>query len=166
MALKDIIQKDVTAIKSTATLKDVAKLMYQNHIGAVVVVDKMNGVRKTPVGIITDRDIALSLGKNGKLDPNCSVKEVMTPNVVMCSPEDGIYETIHKMRTNGIRRIPVVNKKDQLVGIIASDDLIKLLGSEINDLSQIITLETEKESHVKKPVNKKKQLTTRPRAAM
>ena len=65
------------------------------------------------------------------------------------------------MRKNGIRRIPVVDKKDHLVGIVASDDLLMLLGKELNDLSQIITTETGKEAQIKRPMKKGVQLRTR-----
>ncbi len=158
MAIRDIIQKDVTAIEAKRSVRNAAKLMQDHHVGAVVVVDERNGGKNTPIGIITDRDIALSLAQDGKFDPEMSVRSVMTSNVVLCSPEDGIYETIDKMKANGIRRIPVVNKNDQLVGIIASDDLIQLLGSELSDLSQTFTFASENESNFSKSVKQRNQI--------
>jgi len=159
MALRDIIQKNVTVIQPEATLKEATKLMYKNHVGTVIVVDKLNGARKTPVGILTDRDIVLSLGKRGELDPSCKVRDVMTSNVIMSSPDDGVYETIQKMRTNGIRRIPVVDEKDHLIGIIAVDDFVRLLGAELNDLSQLIALNKENKRQKSRPVSKNKQIS-------
>jgi CBS domain-containing protein len=159
MAIRDIIQKNVTVIQPEATLKDAAKLMFKNNVGTVIVVDKLNGARKTPIGIVTDRDIVLTLGKKGELDPNCSVRDLMTSNVIVCSPDDGVYETIQKMRTNRIRRIPVINSKDHLIGVIAVDDFIRLLGAELNDLSLVIDLEKKKEKNIRKPISKGKQLS-------
>jgi len=150
MAIKDIVQKDVVAIEAKRSLKNAAKLMRENHVGAVVVVDERNGGKNTPIGIITDRDIALSLTHDGKFDPDSSVRTIMSSSVILGSPEDGIYETIEKMRSNGIRRMPVVDKNDQLVGIIAVDDLIQLLGSELNDLSQTFSLASKNEAIITK----------------
>lgn len=140
MALKEIINKDVSTVRSGANLNDVARLMYKNHTGAVIVINNKdkNKEKGKPIGVITDRDIALEFGKSGKIDPKKNVDQIMTTSPVTCNSDDGIYETIQKMREHGVRRIPVVNKKEHLVGIVASDDLINLLGNEIYDLSQII----------------------------
>ncbi|MBT3981678.1 MAG: CBS domain-containing protein [Bacteriovoracaceae bacterium] len=166
MTLKNVIRTDVEAIVTTGTVKEAAALMYQNHVGSVVVIAKLNGVRKTPVGIITDRDIALSLGKNKRFDSNFSVLDVMTPNVVVCTPEDSIHQTIQKMCQNGIRRIPVVNNRDDLVGIVTSDDLLKHVGEELKDLSRIISSEIGKENHMKQTFEKEVQLKSYSRATL
>ncbi|POB12704.1 cyclic nucleotide-binding/CBS domain-containing protein [Halobacteriovorax sp. DA5] len=158
MAIKDIIQKDVVIINSNATLKDAAKQMYEKHVGAIVVVDNITGKKNTPVGILTDRDIAISFGKEGKIEPYSKVSEIMTQNVVLCTPKDSIVDTIKKMQANGIKRIPVVNSRDQIVGIISSDDIIQRLGNEIHDLSQIVKLEIEKESAIQCPIDETRQV--------
>ena len=161
MALQDIIRKDISVVNSATELKEAAKLMYQNHVGSVVVVDKENGKQGIPIGILTDRDIALTFGKQGLLDPSCEVKEVMSTGVIVCSPEDGIYETISKMSKNGIRRMPVVNKQDQLLGVVESDDLFQLLGKEINELSGLTDYELAKEAKIEQGPDKNRQLDSR-----
>lgn len=158
MAIKDIIQKNVVAIEARKSLKNAAKLMQENHIGAVVVFDERDGGKNTPIGIVTDRDLALSLAQDGKFDPESSVRTIMTSNIILCSPQDGIYETIDKMRANGIRRIPVVDDRDQLVGIIAADDIVQLLGDELSDLSQTFSLATKNESGFSKNVQQRTQI--------
>jgi len=165
MALKDIIRKNLVTMPETGTIGEAAKLMNSNHVGAIIIVDEMNGVRKTPIGIVTDRDIVVSLAKKGKIDPKSPIKNIMTSNVVVCSPDDGIYETINLMKANGIRRIPVLNRQDHLVGIITSDDLLSLLGDEINSLSQVIQSGSDKEKNIAKPVKKGQQIKTSSRAS-
>ncbi|MEH0860584.1 CBS domain-containing protein [Halobacteriovorax sp. DPLXC-1] len=158
MSIEHIIQKNIVTINSDATIHDAAKQMYEKHVGAIIVVGHKEGKKKTPMGILTDRDIALSFGKKGKIEPYSKVSEIMTPNVVMCSPKDSIVDTIKKMRANGVRRIPVVNERDQLIGIISADDVIQRLGNELHDLSEIINLEIEKEAYISSPVEKDRQL--------
>jgi len=161
MALKDIIQTKVIAMGKDETIKQAAQLMYNEHVGAVVVVDKKNGVLGTPLGIVTDRDITMCLGKNGKLDTNRPINEIMSPNVIVCSTEDGVYETINKMKANGIRRIPVINKQDSVVGMLSSDDLIQLLGTELSELSQILTNETNREKNIHPQIKSEDQIEAR-----
>lgn len=162
MALKDILKKEVTLVTSEANIMEAAKLMHQKHVGAIVVVDKLNGSRGTPVGILTDRDITLALGQQGTLDPETSVKKIMSQNVIVCSQDDGISETISKMCKNGVRRVPVIDKKDQVVGIISSDDLYQLLAKEIHELSKILETELDKESRIVKTQDRSQQMTTSP----
>ena len=92
MSLKKILKKDVITMPETGTVREAAKLMYKHHIGTVVVVDKQKPSKKIPIGIVTDRDIALAYGKSQKLASDYSVKKVMTPNIVICSPDEGIYQ--------------------------------------------------------------------------
>ncbi|MFG1483165.1 CBS domain-containing protein [Halobacteriovorax sp. HFRX-2_2] len=158
MAIKDMIQKNTVIINSNATLKDAAKQMYEKHVGAIVVVDNVTGKKNTPIGILTDRDIAISFGKEGKIEPNSKVSEIMTQNVVLCTPKDSVVDTIKKMQANGVKRLPVVNGRDQIVGIISSDDIIQTIGNELYDLSQIVKLEIEKESAIQCPIDEKRQV--------
>ncbi|MBT3979826.1 MAG: CBS domain-containing protein [Bacteriovoracaceae bacterium] len=150
MPLENIIRRDVISISVNGTMKEAANLMHQNHVGMIVVLGKSHGIRKIPVGILTDRDIVKSIAQSDNFNPNCLVADIMNPNIFMCGPDDGIYDTIRKMNKNGIRRIPVVNKKENLVGIVASDDLIKLLSEELSELSQIIP----NNSDIKRDVSK------------
>lgn len=158
MSLEKFIKSKAVTISTTGTVKEAANLMYTHHIGTVVVVDKTKSLKEIPVGIITDRDIALAYGKMPKLAPDYPIKNVMTRNVVLCGPDDGVYQTITKMRQNGVRRMPVVDKLDQLVGVITSDDLLMLIGEELNDLSQILASETNNEKNIKNPLTKGAQL--------
>jgi CBS domain-containing protein len=164
MTLRKIIKTKAITIPVTGTVKEAAKLMYKNHIGTVVVVDKSKKSKAIPIGIVTDRDIAIAYGKVPELASDYSIKKVMTSSVVMCSPEDGIYQTIVKMRQNGVRRMPVIDSNDELVGLIASDDILMLLGEELSDLSQIFSSEKMKESKTIEPQKRGTQLKAGSRA--
>jgi CBS domain-containing protein len=114
--------------------------MREHHVGDVVVVDEKDGVRK-PVGIVTDRDIVIEIiAKELDLE-QVAVGDIMSFDLVTARESDGIYETIQLMRAKGVRRLPVVNAKGALVGILAVDDIIGLLSEEMVELAKLISRE-------------------------
>lgn len=145
MSINQIMRKDVVTINKSSNLRDAIKLMQTKHIGSLVVLGKMNGGSRIPVGILTDRDIAIALKDRVELTATTIVEDVMQPNVILCKENEGVFAVIHKLKQNGIRRMPVVNDRDHLVGIISTDDLTRLLAQELNELSQVMTEEMAKE---------------------
>ena len=100
-----------------ATLQEVATLMLEQDIGAVLVMD---GDR--PSGIITDRDIVIRALADGR-DLNTPVREAMTDRVLYCFEDDSIEDVAANMAQNQVRRLPVLNRDKRLVGIVALGDL-------------------------------------------
>ncbi|MDB5952408.1 MAG: histidine kinase [Massilia sp.] len=118
------------------TIQGAALLMRRNHVGDVVVIDQPNGER-VPVGILTDRDIVVSVIALG-LDPaSLLVGDVMSDDLLTCSEADDVYETIERMRLRAIRRVPVVNAAGGLTGIVSVDDLLEFLAEEMGELARI-----------------------------
>jgi CBS domain-containing protein len=117
-------------------------------VGSVIVIDRDSSSSSRPVGILTDRDIALAIGTSTNLDGKNSVSDYMTKNILMCSIDDSLFETIDKMKSNGIRRIPVLDNNHNLAGLISADDVLQLLSKELNALSLIINSETEHERNI------------------
>lgn len=147
MSIAQVMRRDVVTINIHSNVREVVNLMEKQHVGAVVVLGKMNGGARVPVGILTDRDIAIALKERVELTAATPVEDIMQRNVIMCKEDEGIYQVIHKLKENGIRRMPVVDHKDHLVGIATADDLAKFLAMEITELSEIITHEVVKENH-------------------
>ena len=118
------------------TIQGAALLMRRNHVGDLVVIDQPNGER-VPVGILTDRDIVVSVIALG-LDPaSLLVGDVMSDDLLTCSEADDVYETIERMRLRAIRRVPVVNAAGGLTGIVSVDDLLEFLAEEMGELARI-----------------------------
>ena len=89
------------------------------------------------MGIITDRDIVVSVIALG-LDPaSLLVGDIMSEDLLTASENDDVYETIERMRFRGIRRTPVVNGAGGLAGIVSVDDLLEFLAEEMGELSRI-----------------------------
>lgn len=101
-----------------STVKDVAKLMCDNHVGCVPVCDN----NKNVVGVITDRDVILRTIACDKDATATPVSDIMTCKVCCCTPETSVDEATKLMSDLQIRRIPVV-QNNQIVGILTLGDL-------------------------------------------
>jgi CBS domain-containing protein len=118
--------------------------MRERHVGNLIVVDGADNER-VPVGIITDRDIVLGV-ISVKLEPDViTVGDLLNGELVTATDTQGIFETIEQMRLQGVRRMPIVNEKGYLVGIISLDDLIRLIASELKEIADLITWEQRRE---------------------
>ena len=123
--------------------------MREYHVGALVVV-KESDTGRIPVGILTDRDIVVEIVAKNVDIKELYVGDVMSFDPVTVSESDGISETLKLMRSRGIRRIPVVDDKGTLSGILTIDDFLDLLAEESSDIVKLISheQELEKESRV------------------
>ena len=127
MSLDRFCRKPVISAGPTDPIAQVATLMRENHVGTVVIVD---GSRR-PIGIVTDRDIACRLAAAG-LDPVATpARAVMTGPAATVLQTGTIEQVSLLMRQRGVRRLPVVDREDRLVGLVALDDLTTLLVAEL-----------------------------------
>ena len=133
----------VTATRETS-ITGAAQLMRDKHVGSLIVVENRDN-HPEPVGILTDRDIVIEvLAEN--IDPDAvTVGDVMTTAVLKVCEHDSIFEVAQRMRARGVRRVPVVSKQRELVGVLAQDDILALLGEELSLLIKVSTREVEQE---------------------
>jgi CBS domain-containing protein len=136
MHIGQIATVETVYCKRDESVQGAALLMRKYHVGDLVVVDPSDGER-VPVGIVTDRDIVVSVIALG-LDPSSlQVGDIMGDELLTAAEHDDVYETIERMRFRGIRRVPVVNAAGGLTGIISADDLLEFLADEMSELSRI-----------------------------
>jgi CBS domain-containing protein len=136
MHIGEISTVQTVYCKRDESIQGAALLMRKHHVGDLVVVDQQEGA-KIPVGIVTDRDIVVSVIALG-LDPSSLlVSDIMTDDLLTVGEHDDVYETIERMRFRGIRRVPVVNEAGGLTGIVSADDLLEFLADEMGELSRI-----------------------------
>jgi CBS domain-containing protein len=136
MHIGEICTVQTVCCKRDETVQGAALLMRKNHVGDLVVIEQPDGER-VPVGIVTDRDIVVSVVALG-LDPSSLLAgDIMSDDLLTAGENDDVYETIERMRFRGIRRVPVVNSKGGLTGIVSVDDLLEFLAEEMSDLSRI-----------------------------
>jgi CBS domain-containing protein len=145
MIVLEACNREVFTLEQEENLIEAAKLMRQHHIGDVVVV-KMKDNRRIPVGIITDRDIVIEVVATD-LDPNViTVGDIMPQNLLVVKEDTDIYQAIQLMANKGVRRLPVINNKAELVGILSLDDLLGLTANFIGNFAKLVTKEKKNES--------------------
>lgn len=127
---------DTVCCTRDETVQGAALLMRKHHVGDLVVVDEPDG-ESSPVGILTDRDIVVSVIALG-LDPlGLQVGDIMSDDLLVAGIKDDVYATIERMRLRGIRRVPVVGEGGRLAGIVSADDLLGFLAEEMEELARI-----------------------------
>ena len=140
-----ICNRSVAFTTAETTVAAAAKLMRHGHVGSLVVVEQMNGGRRVPAGIVTDRDIIVEVIATG-LDPAViTVGDIMSGDLVMGRETDTVLETLEAMRFKGVRRLPTVDRDGQLVGIVTVDDLLEALAEQLNELARIVAREQSRE---------------------
>lgn len=145
MPVSEICNREVIIVQRDTTIHEAAKLMRQHHVGDVVVIEERKGVR-VPVGIVTDRDLVVEIMAPDLAQMVITVGDIMAPELATVKESTGIYEAIQYMRGEGVRRLPVVDGKGGLIGILALDDLLELLAEELLALSKLVKREQKKES--------------------
>lgn len=149
MQLGEICIRDVIRCGRDTTALEAAQLMRSSHVGDVVVVDKPNG-EYVPVGIVTDRDLIVAV-MAAELDAaSVTVDEVMSGTLVTASEANDVHETAELMRSKGIRRVPVVDEQGALVGIVALDDILRVIGEELTLLGRVISRERFQEQQARR----------------
>ena len=138
----------VFAFRNTP-LPDAAKLMRENHIGSLVIVDESDRGR-IPVGMLTDRDIAIAVVAQA-LDPRTlTAGEVMSGELVTANEQDDMLDTLQRMRRRGVRRVPVLTAAGTLAGIVTLDDLLELVAEQLGDVVKAIATEQSREARTRK----------------
>ena len=121
MNCSEVMTKDPSCCLPSDTAFDAAQLMKTEDVGPIPIVgDKQT---KKLEGIVTDRDLAMKVVAEG-LDPKTTkIEGIMTTGVNTCGPQDDINDAVKLMEENHVRRIPIVDKNDRLLGIIAQADI-------------------------------------------
>lgn len=136
MHIGEICTTTTIFCKRDETVQAAALMMRKHHVGDLVVVDQPDG-EPVPVGIVTDRDIVVSVIAL-ELDPaSLLVGDIMSDDLLTCNQGDDVYETIERMRLRGIRRVPVLNPNGGLAGIVSADDMLGFLAEEMGELARI-----------------------------
>jgi CBS domain-containing protein len=134
MAIGELCSREVVEVRRNETVAGAAALMRRHGVGCVVVTEGPSGWRK-PVGIVTDRDVAVGVVGAG-LDPGVTpVDSVMGRRLVVVEEGDGVGRALQLMRGSGVHRLPVVDEAGKLVGLLSADDLFDVLAEEMDALA-------------------------------
>lgn len=132
--------KGVITISENQTMKEASKLMYEDNIGSLVVIKKGGGShqegdvsdiapekKEVPIGIVTERDIARTIGFAAKhsIFGDMPLSEVMSKSLITVSPDTSLKDAVVLMQQKDIRRLPILDDKGELAGIITDKDILR-----------------------------------------
>jgi CBS domain-containing protein len=143
MTAGEVCNRQVVLIRPETSIVDAAELMKAHHVGDVIVVREPDG-ECVPIGILTDRDVALAVDRLLRL-PHLRVADVMSTELVTAAEGERLYDVLKRMQSYGIRRLPVVNERGSLAGILTFDDVLEVLSEELTDLARLVATEQKRE---------------------
>lgn len=126
MKIGDYCKRSVISIEDNLDILSAARSMREQHVGFLVVHKAGDDLRR-PIGVLTDRDIVLEVVA-AKVEPtSLTAGDVMTRQPLVASEADQLSEVLQAMRLAGIRRVPVVDLRGSLTGVMALDDAIDVI---------------------------------------
>jgi CBS domain-containing protein len=134
----------ITAFRSTA-VNEAARLMREQHVGCLVIVDETD-VGRVVVGMLTDRDIVMAIVAHDLDARTLRVEDVMSVDLATAREEDSLMDLIGSMRHKGVRRVPVVDARRVLVGLVSLDDVLESIVQELSSLVETIAVERKREN--------------------
>jgi len=117
----EVMTKNLVCCLPSDMVIKAAELMKSENIGSILVID--NEQTQKLVGIVTDRDLALKIVAEGRDAKSTNVEAVMTRKMVTCLAGDDVQKTLDAMAEHQLRRIPVVDNGNKVLGIIAQADV-------------------------------------------
>jgi CBS domain-containing protein len=121
--IQDVMTRDPHCVTPETAAREAAQIMKDDDVGVVPVVQDSSS--RTLVGIVTDRDLALRVVADGR-DGNTRVVDVMTRDrLATCTPDRDVDDVMDLMATEQVRRIPIVDERGQLVGIVSQADVVR-----------------------------------------
>ena len=140
---------NVVTVTRATTIVEAATLMRQHHIGALVIVEETRG-GTVPVGVLTDRDVVVEVVAAGLPFQTMRVGEIVQRPVITIEEDAGYAETVRRMSVSGVRRMPVVDARGALVGLITVDDILRQLASPLLALAELAGRERHFEAETRK----------------
>ena len=122
MKASEIMTANPRTVSPGTSLQEAARLMQSENVGIVPVVD--GDSTRNLVGVVTDRDIAIRVVAEGR-DPNSiRVSDVMSTDVRTARADDSVDDIMELMGSEQVRRVPIVDDRGTLVGIVAQADIV------------------------------------------
>lgn len=125
MTIREIMSTKVATVPAHATLRDAARQMRTHDVGVLPVQDE-----DKLIGMLTDRDITIRAVAEGRDPDKVSVRDAMTPDIVFCFDDQNVSEVGNIMKERQVRRIVVLNRQQELVGICSIGDVVVQSGDE------------------------------------
>jgi CBS domain-containing protein len=131
MNISELMSKDPRTVSPDTPVSEAAQLMKEEDIGMVPVIERVGGAetRGRLVGVITDRDIAIRTVAEGRASDS-PVRDVMSSGVRTATPNDSVESVMELMGREQVRRVPIVDERGSLVGVVSQADLARKAKNE------------------------------------
>ena len=149
MTAGEYCNREVVITEQDTSITQAAMLMWEFHVGSLVVVQKRDEVN-LPVGIVTDRDLVIEVIAQQVPVESATLNDVMSRNLVSVGEQETLIDTLQLMLKRGVRRVLVVDGQGSLQGILTADDAIELMAESMSDLSKVVSQELKQEV-IKRP---------------
>ena len=144
MSAGDLCTREVVVARRDLDLTDAARLMREHHVGCLVIVDE--GIEgRQPAGLLTDRDIVTAVVARGVDASSLRAGDMMSSGLVVARETDSLLDALAAMRRAGARRVPVVDGRGLLQGLLALDDVIETIGEQMSMLVQVLAAARQRE---------------------
>jgi len=136
-SIKPLI-KPVQTLAPDDSCLEAAQLMRSENIGSIVVARAGE-----PIGVVTDRDLAMRVVADAQDPAAVRLEDIMSVDPIYISERRSLDEAVVTMRDLGVRRLPVVNERGHLQGIISLDDMLIHIARQLGNLGQAVQRELE-----------------------
>lgn len=131
MPVGDLGPENVVTAQPDDSLREVSGRLESENVGAIVVTED-----DEPVGMVTDRDVALAVGEGDVASQ--PVEEVMTEDLATIQADEEAMELSRTIDDAGVRRLPIVDEQENLTGIVTLDDLVATIGEQLDNVADTI----------------------------
>jgi CBS domain-containing protein len=131
----DLCTRIVSVAYPELSVEEAARVMREQQVGALVVVEERNPAERQVVGMLTDRDIVTQVVAAQKNPQSLRVADVMSRKVATVREDDTVLELLATMQRKGVRRVPVVGADERLVGVAAIDDVLPVIADAMAALA-------------------------------
>jgi CBS domain-containing protein len=138
MSVGRLCTREVDTAEPSETVFRAAERMHQRAVGTLVVINHS----REPIGLITDRDLVGRVLAKGRHPLETQLRDVMTSDLRTISEEAPIESALALMRDGKLRRLPVVDNNERLVGLVSLDDILMLLAEEFMDVGRLLKAKT------------------------
>lgn len=149
MNVGEVCNRVVIHVTDDESVRRAAELMRKYHVGYLVVT-AFGDQDQVPIGTVTDRDIVLETVAPG-IDPDdMTIGDIMDQDPPLVADEsEELPELLDAMRAQGVRRVPVVDARRCLVGVLSLDDVLQLLSSQLGTIAEVVGNQRRNESKVR-----------------
>lgn len=147
MSIGEFCNREVIVTGSGTGIEEAARLMREHHVGDLIVVESTE-LGNVPIGIVTDRDLVIEVLAQGVDPSTVSVDDLMSRDPFVMGEHADLFEALEQMRSKGVRRLPVVDARGLLLGIMTLDDVVEAIGEAVGDFVKIVKAELRRETRL------------------